>query len=159
MHQGFPLPLGGGCRCGRIRYRVTAEPRFLFACHCTDCQQMTASAFSLGMAVPAEGFVPEGELHCWEKRADSGGWSRAYRCPDCAVWTHTLTEKAPAFAIVRPITLDDHGWVRPVAQIFTRSALPWALMPVQFTYETEFKDTTPLEQAFALGGIRPGAPA
>lgn len=41
-----------------------------------------------------------------------------------------------------------------VAQVFTRSALPRALR-VQFSYETEFKDPTPLEQAFAIGGIRP----
>jgi hypothetical protein len=61
--------------------------------------------------------------------------------------------------IVRPTSLDDHTWVRPVAQIFTRSALPWALMPVQFSYETEFKDTTPLEQAFTIGAIRPGGAA
>ncbi len=41
-------------------------------------------------------------------------------------------------------------------QIFRPSALPWALMPVRFSFETEFKDSTPLGQASAIGGIRPG---
>jgi hypothetical protein len=45
----------GGCFCGTVRYRITADPLFGFACHCTDCQQLTASAFSLGLAVPAGG--------------------------------------------------------------------------------------------------------
>jgi len=56
----FPLPLEGGCFCGQIRYRVTAAPRFAMACHCTDCQQMSASAFSLGLVVPREGFALAG---------------------------------------------------------------------------------------------------
>lgn len=150
-----PVPLAGQCRCGHIQYRVVQEPRFTFACHCTDCQQLTSSAFSLGMAVPRDGFELHGEAHCWEKMSDSGGWSRQFTCPTCAGWTHTITENSPDIVIVRTSTLHDHRWVRPVAQIFTRSALPWALMPLQFSYDTEFSDTSPLEQAFAAGGIRP----
>ncbi len=155
--EGFPLPLAGCCRCGLIRYRVTAAPSFTFACHCTDCRQLTSSAFSMGMAVPDAGF----ELHdgdeprCWVKTGSSGKESRQYTCPTCAGWTHTRAHSTPGITIVRPITLDHHAWVRPVAQIFTRSALPWALMPVQFSYATEFEDPSPLEQAFAIGGIRP----
>jgi hypothetical protein len=155
--EDFPLPLEGGCRCGRIRYRVTAAPSFIFACHCSDCQQLASSAFSLGMAVPDAGFeLRDGDApRCWAKTASSGRESRQYTCPTCAGWTHTRTDSTPGITIVRPTTLDDHAWVRPVGQIFTRSALPWALMPVQFSYETEFEDPSPLQRAFAIGGIRP----
>ncbi len=63
---GFLLPLDGGCRCGAIRYRVTGMPAFTFACHCTDCRQLTASAFSIGLAVPEDGFaVVDGEPRIW----------------------------------------------------------------------------------------------
>ena len=37
----------GGCRCGRVRLRVEAPPLITMACHCTGCQRMSASAFSL----------------------------------------------------------------------------------------------------------------
>ena len=156
--KGFPLPLAGGCRCGRVRYRVTQPPKFIFACHCTDCQQLTASAFSLGMAVLEAGFELQegrGDLRWWTKTADSGQESRQYTCQACAGWTHTVAASSPGVVIVRAMTLDERGWVRPVAQIFTRSALPWALMPAQFSFATEFEDTAPMEQAFAVGGIRP----
>jgi len=156
-NSGFSLPLHGHCRCGQIRYRVTQAPRFIFACHCTDCQQLTGSAFSMGMVVPEAGFGLEGQPHSWEKKGESGGWSRQFTCRECAGWTHTTTENTEGLVIVRPMTLQQHSWVRPVAQLFTRSALPWALMPVQFSFETEFKDPSPLEQAFAAGGISPGA--
>lgn len=39
-------PYSGGCLCGALRYRVTAEPLTLYACHCTDCQRRTGTAFA-----------------------------------------------------------------------------------------------------------------
>lgn len=42
--------------------------------------------------------------------------------------------------ILRPMTLGSHEWYLPVAQIFTRSALPWTTMPVLLSYEEEFDD-------------------
>ena len=75
----FPPPLDGGCRCGAIRFRVTGVPAFTFACHCTDCRQLTASAFSIGLAVPEDGFVViDGEPRTWTKAADSGKPSYQY---------------------------------------------------------------------------------
>ncbi len=151
----WALPLKGACRCGRISYKVTAAPKFIFACHCSDCQQLTSSAFSMGMAVDESAFDLEGTPHVWVKKADSGKQSRQFTCPDCAGWTHTIAEAHPGIVVVRPITLSEHQWVRPIAQVFTRSALPWALLPVQFSFEQAFPDPAPLEQAFAAGGIRP----
>lgn len=153
----FPLPLQGQCRCGQLRYQVREAPKFTMVCHCTDCQQLTSSAFSMGMVVAETGFELQGEPRCWEKVGESGGWSRQYSCPSCAGWTHTMTQSSAGMVIVRPATLHDHSWFRPVAQLYTRSALSWALMPAQFSFETEFEDTAPLEKAFALGGIHPGA--
>jgi hypothetical protein len=147
------LPLVGGCRCRVIRYKVTEAPLFSFACHCTDCQQLTSSAFSLGLAVPVSGFVLDGSPHQWQKIADSGGWSRQFTCPVCTGWTHTVTQHASRLVIVRPSTLDDHAWYRPIAQIFTRSALPWALMPLPHTYSEEFTDTGPLQASFAAADM------
>jgi membrane protein len=149
-------PMAGQCRCGRIQYRLSQQPRFIFACHCTDCQQLTSSAFSMGMVVPEDAFSLQGEPDCWEKTGDSGGKSRQFTCPVCTGWTHTITQSAPGTVIVRPSTLTDHDWVRPIAQIFTRSALPWALLQVPLSYLTEFRDPKPLEDAYAEAGIAPG---
>ena len=154
--EQFALPMAGQCRCGRIRYKVTKPPSFIIACHCTDCQQLTSSAFSTGMAVPQDGFTLQGEPDCWERTADSGGWSRQFTCPACKGWTHTRTQNAPRMVVVRPSTLIDHSWVRPIAQIFTASALPWALLQTSLSFEKEFEDPQQLEQAFAASGIAPG---
>jgi len=156
--SAFDLPLAGGCFCGRVRYRVTAPPLFAMACHCTDCQQMTASAFSLGLVVPREGFAVEvgAEPRAIVKQGTSGATSTRHVCPVCATWTHTETTGSPEVTVVRPSSLDDRAWVRPVAQIWTRSAHPWALMPLPFSFDREFDDPAPIAQVFAASDIRPG---
>ena len=50
------LPLTGDCQCGNVRYEITQEPDLVYACHCTDCQHITSSAFSLGVALPDAAF-------------------------------------------------------------------------------------------------------
>ena len=44
--------LAGGCRCGRLRYRVVGEPQAVNCCHCRDCQRITGSAFAVNAAFP-----------------------------------------------------------------------------------------------------------
>jgi hypothetical protein len=69
------LPLTGACMCGAIRYEITCEPTRVYACHCTDCQRATTSAFSIGVAVPAEAFRLSGK----ELRGVPGGVSDSGR--------------------------------------------------------------------------------
>lgn len=145
--------LRGGCRCGAVRYQVTTAPLFVMACHCRDCQQQTSSAFSLGMPVKKDGFSLTGEPIVIRKMADSGNESRGYRCATCGVWTHTTTDGSPDLVVVRPSTLDEADWVEPVAQIFVRSAMPWAKLDVAHSYETEFDDPTEIVVTFRSSGI------
>ncbi len=101
------LPQEGRCRCGQVRFRITAPPLLTMACHCTGCQRMTGSAFSLSAAIPSEGFaVTQGEpviggLH---------GPSRHYFCPHCLSWLFTRPEGLDHFVNVRSTMLDDPAW-------------------------------------------------
>ncbi|TIQ36308.1 MAG: GFA family protein [Mesorhizobium sp.] len=42
----------GGCLCGKVRYRVTRDPRVHY-CHCDMCRRATGSAFAVLGWVPA----------------------------------------------------------------------------------------------------------
>ena len=105
------LPWEGGCRCGQVRLRVSAPPLLTMACHCTGCQRMTASAFSLSAGFPSEGFtVTKGEpviggLH---------GTTRHYFCPHCMSWMFTRPEGFDWFVNLRATMLDDAQLVHPV---------------------------------------------
>ncbi len=158
-NTSYSLPMEGGCHCGAIRFRVTENPMFSFACHCTDCQQLSASAFSFGLAVPASGYeLLEGHGAEHAKTAETGNTSRQYFCEQCGTWVSTKIDEKPDLVIVRPMQLDDHAWFRPVAQIFTRSALAFAPLPTALTWETEFEDADDIQamkDAFAASGMQP----
>ena len=80
------LPWTGGCRCGEVRIKVTAPPLLTMACHCTGCQTMSASAFSLSVSLPSDGFeVIAGEPVLGGLR----GEHRHYFCPACKSWMFT----------------------------------------------------------------------
>ena len=150
MRTQISLPLEGGCRCGAIRYRVTKAPKAAFACHCTDCRQLTSGAFLIAMTIPKDGFqLLNGDVRRWTKTADSGNLSHQYWCSNCHGWTHTASEGTPDTLIVRASTLDKPNWLRPIGQIFLRSAYSWAPLPDVIDYQEEFQSPKDLERAFS----------
>lgn len=150
---GWNLPWDGGCRCGATRIRVTAPPLLTMACHCTGCQRMSASAFSLSIAIPTEGFaVTQGEPVL-------GGLNRDMHhfCPDCLTWLFTRPIGMDWFVNIRAPVLDDHHWVVPFVETFTAEKLPWASTPAPHGFETlpELAAYDGLIKAFAAEGARP----
>jgi len=148
------LPWEGGCRCGAVRIRVTMPPLLAMACHCSGCQAMSASAFSLSLAIPAEGFdVIEGEPIL-------GGLNRDMHhfCPRCMTWMFTRPPGLDWFVNLRPSLLDDHSWFAPFVETWTGEKLPWAATAARHSYETapDLAAFEPLIKAFAAEGARPG---
>ena len=132
------LPLTGGCLCGAVRYEVRARPLFVYLCHCTDCQRRSGAAFCMGMPVARESFaVIAGSPERVDCTAASGSRTIHNHCRLCRTRTHSEPQAYPSGINVRPGTLDNTRWVVPVAQIWTRSAQPWALAPGLSQYETQ----------------------
>jgi hypothetical protein len=127
------LPIEGGCRCGRVKIRIGKPPLLTMACHCTGCQKMSSSAYSLSAAIPADGFeVIGGEpviggLH---------GAARHYFCGWCMTWMFTRPDGIDFFVNVRPTMLDDPRWFVPHMETWTSEKLPWATTPARHSYAT-----------------------
>ena len=157
-HDDWQLPWQGGCRCGQVRLRISAPPLLAMACHCTGCQRMSASAFSLSLAIPTPGFeVTAGEpvlggLH---------GASHHYFCPHCKSWMFTRTEGMDAFVNLRPSMLDDHAWYVPFVETWTSEKLPWASTPAVHSFEAlpAFEAFAGLIADYGQRGTRPGRAA
>lgn len=149
----WKLPWDGGCRCGATRIRVTAPPLLAMACHCTGCQRMSASAFSLSLAIPTDGFeVTKGEPVLGGLNKDMH-----YFCPSCMSWMFTRPIGMDWFVNLRPSMLDDHGWYVPYGETFTAEKLPWASTPAKHSFETmpDPEGFEPLVKAYATEGARP----
>eukprot|EP01030_Chromulinospumella_sphaerica_P022496 gene22496-22479_t len=125
-------PKTGGCRCGQLRFEITAPPLLTMACHCTGCQRMSGGPYSLSVAVPSEGFkVTRGEpviggLH---------GEIQHYHCPHCLSWVFTRPGM-DFFVNVRTPMLDDTDGYEPFIETCASEAFPWAKTPARHSYET-----------------------
>ena len=129
----FKLPAEGHCRCGRVRFRVTAPPLITMACHCTGCQRMSASAFSLTMMIPSTGFeVIAGETVIGGIHGDQG---HHHHCDWCKSWMFTRVAFDDGIVNVRPTMLEDPGWFVPFAETYTCEKLPWATTPAKHSFE------------------------
>lgn len=143
------FPISGGCGCGAVRYRLTAPPAFIYTCHCTDCQTLSTSAFTLTMPVRRETLEVEGELKAWVRTAASGNRLPQHVCAVCGVRIYSEPAGAPGTVSLRCGTLDDTSWIRPVAAIWMRSAQPWVVMPDDvLTYDEAPEDFRAAAEVF-----------
>lgn len=126
------LPLGGQCRCGQVRFQVSAPPLMTSACHCIGCQKMTGSAYSLTAMIPAGGFA------IVQGTAVVGGTHGPQQdhmfCPHCMSWIFTRITGIDDFVNVRPTLCDDTSWCAPFIDTMTAEKLPWAQTPAQYHF-------------------------
>lgn len=150
----WKLPWEATCRCGQVQMRISEPPLLTMACHCTGCQRMTASAFSLSVAIPTSGFDVRagkpviGGIH---------GASRHFHCPHCKSWLFTRPEGVSDFVNVRASMLEDASWFAPFVETFTSEGFPWAKTGAQHSFEKmpAHEAFGPLIAAFATSGARP----
>lgn len=125
------LPIEGGCMCGACRMKVSAAPIITMACHCTGCQKLSASAFSLTAMVPAAGF----ELLRGETRIGALHGANPYvYCANCLNWLYTGLSNAP-FVNVRSTMFDVPLWSTPFIESYVSEKLPWAKTPAKHGFE------------------------
>jgi hypothetical protein len=123
-------PYLGGCLCGAIRYRITAEPITVYACHCTDCQRRTGSALALSMLLPLAAIeVTAGEPAAYSASLPDGRVKRGRMCAGCCCRLWGEPPKRPGIAVLQAGTLDNTSWVRPAAHVCARSAQSWFVFP------------------------------
>jgi hypothetical protein len=67
------FPLTGECTCEAVRFAVNAMPLLVYACHCTECQRWSGSAFSMSMPVAADSFgLTRGTPQSYRRTGASG---------------------------------------------------------------------------------------
>lgn len=124
------IPCTGTCQCGSVRYTISAPPIVTLVCHCIDCQKLSASAFSLTMAVHRDSFIVDsGDLQSWERPTADGGAAICYFCPECGNRIFHENPEMPEVLRLKPGTLDDTSSIRPEAHVWTKRAQPWVNIP------------------------------
>ncbi|MEZ5920382.1 MAG: GFA family protein [Parvularculaceae bacterium] len=130
MPEKLKLPLTGGCQCGALKYELSEPPLLSTACHCTNCQRITASAFAVTFVVREETMsYVKGAPKEVRWKADSGVTRVGYFCPDCGVRIAHAQEPSNGFYSLRAGTLDEQRLARPAAHGWLQSKAAWFTPP------------------------------
>lgn len=124
------MTIEGGCRCGAVRYKVALDdlPQ-IYACHCTDCQTWSGSAFTQGAVVPESAIEASGPIVLYEFANPSGHISSQRMCGVCHTRIFNTNSARPGIKVLRAGTLDRSNELVVTAHIWTRSKQPWLDLP------------------------------
>jgi hypothetical protein len=115
----------GGCLCGRIRYSGEAEIVRMIACHCTNCQRFTGSAFMPVFAVPKGTLVMTGNAQVYTVPGGTSGLPlhRTF-CSTCGSSLTVHRDDNTRINILAG-TLDDPSFFNPTANIYCETKQAW----------------------------------
>jgi hypothetical protein len=117
----------GGCLCGYVRYEYKGELGGANYCHCRDCRKTTGSAFNIGVQLQSAVLhIVTGQVKSYTKNGDSGNSITREFCPECGSPLFTRAPAKPQFVWLKAGSLDNPQLVKPMHQIWTDSAVPWA---------------------------------
>ena len=122
--------LTGSCLCGAVHYALKPGYRMKpYACHCTDCQKRTGSAFSSHMAVMEQDLTITGELTEGHVVQPSGANSTIVGCKTCMSRIYAKNDKRAGMISIRVRTLDISSSSTPAAHLWVKSKQPWIVIP------------------------------
>jgi hypothetical protein len=119
--------IDGHCHCGHVAYEAQIDPENVSICHCTDCQQLTGSAYRVTVRANKDDIrLTANPPKLYRKYGDNGAPRLQYFCPECGSPLFTTGEgEAAAIWGIRLGTVTQRRQLAPRRQIWCRSALPW----------------------------------
>lgn len=150
------LPWHGGCQCGQVRYTLGEFPLMFYACHCTECQKQSASAYGLSVMVRKGAVEISGRLEEWTRPTASGNFLHCRFCPQCGArlfhdWPQPGTADEDRAMNIKGGSLDSAmKHVPPTAHIWVASKQAGTIIPDGVpVFEREPDDKAGLIPAFA----------
>lgn len=120
--------LTGGCSCGRIRFRLTAPPELIAACHCKDCRRHTGAPVSVFVDVKQANFETLAAPVDWFET--SPGAHRGF-CSRCGATLAFRGSNRPDEIHLHVGAFDTPELLPPARNEETQSRLPWLHVFIQ----------------------------
>lgn len=119
------MHVDGACHCGAVTFTAEVDPGRVMVCHCTDCQVLSGAPFRAVVAAPFESLAVKGQTRSYIKVAQSGNRRAQVFCPECATPLWATAPENPTSVIIRLGCVRQRAQLKPTAQIWQHSALPW----------------------------------
>ncbi|WDE08902.1 GFA family protein [Thalassomonas viridans] len=133
------MKITGGCHCGELKYQARIDPDKVLICHCTDCQQLSGTAFRTVVVSEPDGLIfTRGQAKEYIKTAESGNKRAQGFCANCgsAIYA-TSADKSNRIYGIRVGSVHQRNELVPSSQIWCRSSVPWLeQLPDMTEYET-----------------------
>ena len=117
--------INGACHCGAITFTADIDPSRVMVCHCTDCQVLSGSPFRAVVATPIAKFSMKGTPKKYVKVAQSGTRRAQMFCPECGTPLYACAPENPTSVIIRLGCVEQRAQLKPSAQVWQHSSLPW----------------------------------
>jgi len=121
--------LTGGCLCGAVRYKVSADFIFSGKCYCEDCRKTSSSGHGSVYAVPEQSVSLTGKLTEFKKNGGSGQPITRRFCPVCGSRICATAAAMPGVMLITASTLDDPEKFVSQMSIYTSRAPSWDRPP------------------------------
>lgn len=123
----------GGCQCKQVRYQFSGEPLTCYACHCTECQKSSGSAYTLSMILNRKDIeIIKGEVAI-NRFNHNGVIVERHHCSNCGTAFWYGADEYPDIIAFKPGTFDDTKWFKPIAHLWLRSVQPWVKLDSDIT--------------------------
>jgi hypothetical protein len=121
------MRVDGSCHCGFITYEADIDPADVGLCHCTDCQQLTGSAYTTFVFTQAFRLL-SGTPKIYVKTGSSGAKRAQAFCPECGsrIYASAAVPQPPRYNL-RVGTIRQRRELRPHKQMWCGSALDWVM--------------------------------
>ncbi|MDP6473582.1 MAG: GFA family protein [Alphaproteobacteria bacterium] len=148
----------GRCACGAVSYEIDRTPLIVHACHCSDCQRLTGSAFAINLVFEAKAVTTtSGAPESVKLDSPSGHPHEVFLCKACSTNLWSKYHAVPyEILYVRGGTLDDSSKMPRPVHIFTRSKQAWFKPPESaraFPGFYEVEDVWPAESLERLNEV------
>ena len=113
---------GGGCLCGKLRYRIDGPIDSVGHCHCGMCRRSSGGIVVTWVTVPAERFTfTSGTPAVYQSSEDA---KRSF-CRDCGAQITFWSKQTPGEIDVTLATLDDVAEHPADRLVYVKDRLPW----------------------------------
>lgn len=119
------MRIDGACHCGAISFTAEVDTSQVMLCHCTDCQVLSGSPYRHVVPAPVESFMLTGQPKRYVKVAESGNRRVQAFCPECGTPIYSSATENATWLSIRLGCVRQRAELKPRAQIWHHSALPW----------------------------------
>ena len=120
--------LTGQCLCGQVSFKAEGDITMQGNCHCTDCQQVSGSAYATLVFMRKDNVEITGETKRYAHEVDSGNTLSKDFCPNCGSQMFGGNAARPGSIAIKAGCIDQKSEIKPQFNVYTGSKIPCTLM-------------------------------